>query len=81
MHQVPDDSVQELRLGDAWDTNPLVWRNFVDHVIVCHELERMGHEQTLASVICELGKWSLILTENSVQGDPQYMWAWMIAYA
>jgi hypothetical protein len=81
MHQVSQELVQELALGDTWSSNPLVWRNFVDHGIVFHELERKGHDQTLAAVISELGKWNLVLTENSVQGDPQDMWAWMIAYA
>jgi hypothetical protein len=81
MHQVSQELVQELELGDTWSSNPLVWRNFVNHVIVFHELERKGHEETLARVISELCKWNLVLTENSVQGDPQHMWAWMIAYA
>ncbi len=80
-HIQPQEHVQELVLGDTWSSNPLVWRNFVDHVIVFHELERKGHDQTLAAVISELGKWNLVLTENSVQRDPQDMWAWMIAYA
>jgi hypothetical protein len=80
-HIQPQKLVQELALGDTWSSNPLVWRNFVDYVIVCHELEHKGHVETLAAVISELGKWNLVLTENSVQGDPQDLLVWMMSYA
>jgi len=80
MHQVPDDRVQELRLGDAWDTNPLVWRNFVWRVIRTHGLGGSSHYVILDCVKLELANWNLTLTEHTVTGSQDDLTAWQLTY-
>jgi hypothetical protein len=75
-----DDQIQDFPLGDTWESNPLVWRNFVWWVIRTRGLDSSSHYVILDCVKLELANWNLTFSERLVQGTQDDLTAWQLAY-
>lgn len=73
-------NTHELPLGDTWDSNPTVWKNFVLWLIEHQGLHKQGHLRVIAEIERELESWNLTLTQKSLQGNVEDLTRWLLAF-